>query len=81
MLDEVNSPDRIARGERMVDGLAEVAVFGIPGRCAVVEVCGPAGVVAVESTTKELREHLVVPEPLGIAVDPLQEQSPPLDFL
>ena len=65
----------------MVDGLVEVAVFGEPGRRGAVELCDPVGMVALESTAQEFREHLVVPKPLGIAVDPLQEQAAPLDLL
>ena len=80
LLDKINRAGGIARGQRMVDGLVEVAVFGKPRRRSAVELFDPIGPVTFEPTAQKLGEHLVEAEPIRVVVDPLEEQAALLDL-
>ena len=79
LLDQIDRPRGIARSQRVVDGLVEVAVLGEPRRCGAVEFVDPVGPVTLEAAAQELGEHLVVAKPVRFVVDPLQEQPALLD--
>ena len=68
LLDQVDRARGVARGQRVVDGLVEVAVFDEPLRRDPVELFDPLGMVTVESAAQEFGEHVVVAKPVRILV-------------
>ncbi len=50
-------------------------MLGKPCRRCAVELPTPLGLVALKSTAQEFGEQLVITKPVGIIIDPLQEQT------
>lgn len=81
LLDEVDRPGGLPRGQRVIDGVTEVAVIGEPVRGGAVQVFEASGIIALESAPQKSGEHLVVAKPLRVVIDAPQEQAASLDIL
>jgi hypothetical protein len=80
-LDEVSRSTDLPTGERVMHGVLEHAVVGVPLAGSAVQGEGAAGVLAQESSPERLREQVVVAVPGALIVERDDEQVAALELL